>query len=92
MKQSIEGAQAGIDLDKAKTDTEVAKAELTREQARHERIVADLEDEKIDIQAANTALGREKAIATREANAINREKNQIEKIKAEKEPAKPKGK
>jgi hypothetical protein len=78
MRQQLEGAQAGIDLDKAKAETEKQKALLVQEQARHERIVADLEDEKIEIQAANAVIGREKAKIAKEANSINREKNKQE--------------
>jgi hypothetical protein len=75
MRQSIEGAQVGIDKDKAEILKTQAEIEKINEEARHERILADLEDEKIDIQAANTA-------------SINREKNQIEREKAKKEPTK----
>ncbi len=73
----------------AKAEAEVKKTEmealLKQEQARHERIVADLEDEKIELQAANAVIGREKARATFEQNEIARERNQIDKIKARKE-------
>jgi hypothetical protein len=81
MRQSVEGAQAGIDLDKAKADKVQAEIQFIQEQARHERIVADLEDEKIDIQAANTALGHQKNKSTNRANEINAERNRIDDAK-----------
>jgi hypothetical protein len=88
MRQQLEGAQAGIDLDKAKAETEKQKALLVQEQARHERIVADLEDEKIEIQAANAVIGREKAkTANRQVDAAER-KNELD---AKRQNAKPKG-
>jgi hypothetical protein len=86
MQHSIEGAQVAIAKDKKEIEKLEAQINLINEEARHERINADLEDEKIDIQAANTALGHEKNKATQEANRINKEKNDIERIKAKKEP------
>ena len=66
----------------AKAEAEVAKLQaevaLTNEKARHERIVADLEDEKIELQAANAVIGREKARATFEQNDIARERNKLD--------------
>jgi hypothetical protein len=41
-----------------------------------------LEDEKVDIQAANAAIGREKTRATFEQNEVARERNRIEMAKA----------
>ena len=90
MQQSIEGAQAGIDLDKEEIKKVAADIRLIDAKTAHEKVLTDLEDEKIDIQAANTVVGRDKVIATREANEVNRERNAIEKIKAKKEPAKKK--
>jgi hypothetical protein len=85
MRQSIEGAQAGIDKDKADARLIEAKIKLTDEQARHERIVADLEDEKIDIQAANTALGLEKVKVTRRQNELVDDRNKIDDAKNKRE-------
>ena len=68
MQQSIEGAQVAIDKDKKeieKLDAEIANIKAKTE---HEKVNTDLEDEKIDIQAANAVIGREKAKAAHKAN------------------------
>ena len=83
MRQSIEGAQAGIDKDRKEIEKIAAQIKLIDEEARHERINADLEDEKIDIQAANTALGREKAKASHRQNDIQADRNKIDARKNE---------
>ena len=73
----------------ARAEAEVAKTQAEtlykQEQARHERIVADLEDEKIELQAANAVIGREKAKATHRQNEIAAERNSIDAIKAKSE-------
>jgi hypothetical protein len=73
----------------AKAEAEVAKTQaealLANEKARHERIVADLEDEKIDIQAMNAVTGRDKTRQAFEQNDVARERNEIDRIKARKE-------
>jgi len=85
MRQSIEGAQAGIDLDKVKAEKVQAEILLIQEETRHERINADLEDEKIDIQAANTALGLEKVKVTRRQNELVDDRNKIDDAKNKRE-------
>jgi len=80
MQAQMAMQQAQLEMVKLQAEIEEIKAEieLTREKTRHERITADLEDEKIDIQAANTVIGREKARATFEQNEIARQRNEID--------------
>jgi hypothetical protein len=53
----------------------LAEIDLLKAEIAHTKKLTDLEDEKVDIQAANTALGKMKVDAQREANQVNREKN-----------------
>jgi len=62
-----------LENEKTKKEIEMIAAEII-----HQRKMTELEDEKVDIQAANTALGMRKDKTTREANAINREKNKLD--------------
>lgn len=78
MRQSLEGAQAGIDKDRAQAELYKAEIALTLAKKRHEDILADLEDEKVDIQAANAVIGREKAKAQHAANAIQARKVEVD--------------
>ena len=84
-RQSIEGAQAAIDLDKVEILKVQAEIRLIEEETRHEKINADLEDEKIDIQAANTALGHEKIKVTRRQNELIDDRNKIDDAKNKRE-------
>jgi len=85
-QQSIEGAQVAIDKDKKeieKLDAEIANIKAKTE---HEKVNTDLEDEKIDIQAANAVIGREKAKAAHKQN-----ENAARKIEVDAKRPKPKG-
>ena len=79
---------------KEQGEVEKLKAEIALIEAktRHEDINADLEDEKIEIQAANAVIGREKAKMGHRQNEIASERNQIDKIRANKEVAQSKRK
>ena len=83
MMQQLQLRAAVAEVDKSEAERDKLRAEvlLTQEKARHERIVADLEDEKIELQAANAVIGREKARATFEQNEIARQRNKIDEIK-----------
>lgn len=54
----------------AKADKLEAEAMFTIERAKHTAIVADLEDDKVDIAAANAATGAEKARQTARQNDV----------------------
>ena len=91
--QKMQQAQMQLQMEAMQLENEKAKAEvaelmskvkLNEEKARRERIVADLEDEKVDIQAANAVIGRDKARATFEQNEIARERNKIDMKKVSK--------
>jgi len=71
-------------LENAKTEAEIA---LIMAQIEHQKKMTDLEDEKVDIQAANVALGREKVKAQKEQTQVNREKNLIDAAIKEKQGA-----
>lgn len=88
MMQELQMRAAAAEVLKAENEAKKLEAEilLTNEKARHERIVADLEDEKIELQAANAVIGREKARATFQQNQIAKERNEIERIKAKSKP------
>jgi len=62
-----------LENEKTKKEIEMIAAEIA-----HEIKLTELEDEKVDIQAANTALGLKKVRAQETSNQINREKNQLD--------------
>lgn len=84
MKAEIEAAQEEVNKLRAEIEKINAEARLNDEKARHEKIKADLEDDLIEIQAANAVVGREKVKATHDQNKIAKERNEIERIKAKK--------
>ena len=87
MQQQL--AMESMQLDNETKKKEIAKIEseiaLNAAKTEHEKVVSDLEDEKIDIQAANAVIGREKAKMGHRQNEIAAERNQIDRIKAQKE-------
>jgi hypothetical protein len=85
MQLQMQAAQMEVAKLQAEVEEIKSKVRLNEEKARQTRIEADLEDEKVDIQAANTAIGREKTRATFEQNEVARERNRIEAMKAQRE-------
>jgi len=84
-QMQIEAAELANEKERqevAKLQAEIALIEAKTE---HEIVNKDLEDEKIDIQAANAVIGREKAKMGHRQNEIAAERNEIDKIKAKKE-------
>jgi hypothetical protein len=79
-----QGLQLENDIKAAEVAKTKAEIELLKAKTKHEYINADLEDEKIDIQAANAVIGREKAKMGHRQNEIAAERNEIDKIKAKK--------
>jgi hypothetical protein len=74
----MEAAQ--VELQQAKEEVKKTTAEIEKLQSETNKnnIMADLEDDKVEIQAANAVTGAEKARQAHEQNSIVREKNQIE--------------
>jgi len=72
MKQQIEMEMMKQQLREqtAKADKLEAESVFTMERAKHTAIVADLEDDKVDIAAANAATGAEKARQTARQNDV----------------------
>ena len=75
-------ARAEVAEQEAKAAKAAAEAKLAEAKTVHTLVQADLEDDKLEIAAANAATGAEKARITREQTAVARERNQIEKEKA----------
>jgi hypothetical protein len=71
-------------LENEKTKAEIAK--IMAEKA-HIDIMASLEDDKVEIQAANTAIGHNKVLIQKESLDVQREKNKLDAQKP-KAPAK----
>jgi hypothetical protein len=74
----MEAAQ--VELQQAKEEVKKTTAEIEKLQSETNKnnIMADLEDDKVEIQAANAVTGAEKARQANDQNQIVREKNQIE--------------
>lgn len=81
-------------LEKEKAEIELLKAQtmLAIEKAKHEAIEADLEDDMIDIQAANAATAAQKARMADNQNVVAAQRNAIELEKVRKLPNKTSGK
>lgn len=62
-------------LENKKTEAEI---ELIKAETEHEKELTRLEDDKVEIQAANATIGRLKVGAQKESNQIQREKNKID--------------
>jgi hypothetical protein len=71
-------------LENEKTKAEIAKLVAEKE---HIDVLKDLEDEKVEIQAANTVIGHNKVSVQKESLKVQRERNDIDKIKAKAKPA-----
>lgn len=69
----------------AKAQEAQANAQLAMAKANRELVLADLEDDKVDIAAANAAIGARKAHMAEAQTEVARERNQIEKIKVNKQ-------
>lgn len=78
----LRGQRAEVAEKEAKAAKAEAEAELAKAKTVHTLVVADLEDDKVEIAAANAATGAEKARVTREQNEIARERNKIDEKKA----------
>ncbi len=85
-QMQMEAAQ--IEIEQAKKDLEKTNAEIEKLKAEtlHKEVMADLEDDKVEIQAANAVTGAENARMAHEQNSIARERNSIEKVKAVNKP------
>jgi hypothetical protein len=84
MQQQLQMRAAKAEVEKAEAEVEKLRAEtaLAIEKAKHENIKADLEDDLVDIQAANAATAARKTrvaeaqvVVASERNQVDREKN-----------------
>jgi hypothetical protein len=84
--QALKMEQAKLEIEQAKKDIEKTNAEIAKLQSETHKneVMADLEDDKVEIQAANAVTGAQKAHMGMEQNAIARERNKIDaqKVKA----------
>lgn len=67
----------------------LAEIKLIEAKIAHQIKMTELEDEKVDIQAANTALGKMKVDAQNKAIEVQREKNHLDAKAKEKAASKP---
>lgn len=70
----------------AENDKIEAETKLTLAKTEHEVVVTDLEDDKVDIQAANAATGAEKARQTARQNDVAEKKVAVEARKLTQKP------
>ena len=68
----------------AKAQEAQASAQLSLAKANREAVLADLEDDKVDIAAANAAIGAQKARMADTQNQIAARRVEVERIKAQK--------
>ena len=82
---NLRGARAEVAEKEAKAAKAEAEAKLAEAKTIHTLVQADLEDEKVEIAAANAATGAEKARATRDQNVIAARKVSVEEKKINKQ-------
>lgn len=87
-QMAMEAAQ--LEMEQARKDIEKTVAEINKLESETEKniVMTDLEDDKVEIQAANAVTGAEKARMGHEQNTISRERNEIDRIKATREASK----
>ncbi len=74
--------KAEVEKAEAEVRKTLAEAILAEEKARHENIKADLEDDLVDIQAANAATAARKTRVAEAQVAVAADRNQVERQKA----------
>jgi len=74
----MEMAREGLKEQQYENQKTLEEIKLIQAETAHQLKMTELEDEKVEIQAANTALGKMKVDAQREATRVNREKNQLD--------------
>jgi hypothetical protein len=84
-------AQLEVGLKEAELAKLASEKLLIDEKARHERIVADLEDEKMDVQMANAATAAQKTRVTARQVEGQMDRNEIDREKVRKLPDVPDG-
>jgi hypothetical protein len=87
-KRATEAEIRSAELENAKLEAEVAevqsKQRLNDAKTAHVVVQTELEDDLVEIQAANAVIGREKAVIMKQQLAVAKEKNSIERVKAKK--------
>jgi hypothetical protein len=87
----LEATQLEIEQTRKEIEKIDAEIEKLKSESHHKNVMADLEDDKVDIQAANAITGAEKARMGNDQNQIARERNEIDRLKAKKEVSKSNG-
>jgi hypothetical protein len=82
MQMQMDALQLANEKEKKEIEKLQAQIALIAAETEHEKVVTDLEDDKIEIQAANAVIGREKAKMGHRQNEIAAERNEIDKIAA----------
>lgn len=84
MMQELQMRAAKAEVEKTEAEIAKLRAEeaLAIEKAKHENIKADLEDDLVEIQAANAVTAAEKTRVQRQQVEGQKERNEIERIKA----------
>ena len=78
-KANLQKELALANKEAALADKATADAQLARAKTQHEVVLADLEDDKVEIQAANAVTGAEKVRVNRESDQTQKERNQIDR-------------
>ena len=90
MQKQMQMQLAQLQVEKEKAEVELLKAQtmLALEKAKHEAIEADLEDDMVEIQAANAASAAQKARMADNQNIVAAQRNAIELERIRKLPNK----
>ncbi|MHA2067880.1 MAG: hypothetical protein ACXABY_26245, partial [Candidatus Thorarchaeota archaeon] len=83
-QQQMQMQAVQLELKEKETDIQktLAEIEKLKSETNKNNVMAELEDDKVDIQAANAVTGAEKAKMGHEQNSIARERNQVDREKA----------
>ena len=87
MQQQMQMKAAQLELQEKELENQKLQAEIKKLQsdAMYTNVKADLEDDKIEIMAANTAVSAQKARVQQQQVGINEQRNMIEAVKTAKE-------
>jgi hypothetical protein len=81
--QALQKEMVQLEVEQSKKDIEKTNAEIEKLQSEtfKNKVMADLEDDKVDIQAANAVTGAEKARMGQAQNKVAQDRNEIERLK-----------
>lgn len=83
---ALRKAQAEVAEIEANAQAAQAQAKLSIAKAQREMVLADLEDDKVDIQAANATIGARKVKMAEAQTVVAAERNEIEREKIKSKP------